>query len=125
MGLRTRKVKAISATGIRILTDKADIPAVFQEQLDLESPSIYYILYLDAEPIGCAQIIDYGDQTFELAYVFILETFRRQGYGRDFVRFVVYNHAAPQLQVLTVTPQFFESLGFVRVAGYPEFVDHS
>lgn len=82
-------------------------------------------MYLDAEPIGCAQIIAYGADIFELAYVYILENFRGQGYGRDFVRFVVYNHPAQQIQALTISPKFFEALGFIRELQYPAFVDHS
>ena len=122
MGPRTRKAKVISATGVRIITDKAQIPATFHEHLDFDSPSTYYFLYLDANPIGCAQIIDYGEQVFELAYVYILEPFRRQGYGRSFVQFAIYNHPSQRIHALTIIPQYFEQLGFTRANTYPAFI---
>ena len=98
---------------------------LFHTHLDLESPSVYYILYVDATPIGCAQIIDYGEATYELAYVYIIETYRSQSYGRDFVKFALYNHVAQKINILTIIPEFFEKLGAVRVPGYPVFVDHT
>jgi len=107
--------------GIKIT---AEIPPEISAPLERELPARTYVLYLGREIIGRAQILEHGDGYYELGFLAISPKHRAKGYGRELVRFALFEHSAAQIYVLTLTPGFFEKLGFVRAA-YPPFVDHN
>ncbi|GBR75886.1 hypothetical protein NO2_0517 [Candidatus Termititenax persephonae] len=104
--------------------NKKNIPPEIQSQLEQEVPARTYVLYAGRTVIGWAQILANETGHYELAYVEIKPEYRGQGYGRDFVRFVLSEHFAQQIYCLTLKPEFFLKLGFTLEKKYPPFVDH-
>ena len=108
--------------GIKIF---AEPPLEISAPLEHELPTRTYVLYLGLEIIGWAQILKHSQNLFELGFVEILPKYRGKGYGRKLIQFALYEHSAAQIYALTIIPEFFEKLGFVRSKTYPSFVDHS
>ena len=110
--------------GIKIF-DNSPIPPEIKNKLEPELPARTYVLYLDREIIGWAQVLTQDTGHYELAYVEIKPEHRGKGYGKNLVRFVLYEHFAQEICCLTVVPEFFLKLGFTQEPKYPPFVDHS
>jgi N-acetylglutamate synthase-like GNAT family acetyltransferase len=83
-----------------------------------------YVLYSGNEIAGWTQILKQATGQYELGYLEILPQYRGKKYGRALALFALYENAAREIYALTLIPEFFEKLGFVRAA-YPPFVDHS
>lgn len=106
--------------GVKIYKSVPEISAPLEREL----PSRTYVLYLGREIIGQAQILEHPDGFFEFGYLAITPQYRGRGYGAVLTRFALYEHPAPKIYALTIIPEFFEKLNFVR-AEYPPFVDHT
>lgn len=83
-----------------------------------------YVLYTGQEIAGWTQILQQDTGQYELGYLNILPKYRGKKYGRALANFALYENTAREIYALTIIPEFFEKLGFVRAA-YPPFVDHS
>jgi N-acetylglutamate synthase-like GNAT family acetyltransferase len=114
----------VAALGIKIYAELKAVPPEISVRLEREIPARTYVLYQQREIIGWAQILRHSAEYYELAYVEILPPHRGKGYGRELVRFAVYEHSASRIYCLSLMPEFFAKLGFARTA-YPPFVDHS
>ncbi|GBR73544.1 hypothetical protein NO1_0903 [Candidatus Termititenax aidoneus] len=83
-----------------------------------------YVLYSDNTIVGWTQILRHDTGQYELGYLEILPEHRGKKYGRALTHFALYENTAREIYALTIIPEFFEKLGFVRTA-YPPFVDHN
>jgi len=117
---------------IKSFTNPNDLPASLRPEMLDNLPDrykvlsrVYYLLFLDKELIGWAQVFFHNQNEHELAHVNIAEEHQGKGLGEKFVKFIVFNSASPSLLLTTVIPDFFIKVGFARMGTLPSFVDHS
>ncbi|MFC1478080.1 GNAT family N-acetyltransferase [Candidatus Margulisiibacteriota bacterium] len=110
---------------IKLITDTKGLPNELRHKLDCTTPGSTYLLYLDNKLIGHGQVLFHNQHEHEIAYVEILPKYRKKGYGKKLVRFMVYNCPSRRLILTTIKPGFFMKLGFQKINSVPSFVDYS
>jgi len=85
----------------------------------------YYLLYLDQQLIGWAQIFFHNNTEHEIEHLEIQPEHQGKGYGRKLLKFIIYNTSSSQLMLTTIRPDFFLKFGFKKMSSLPSFVDYT